>query len=87
VTISSPIEEREEEDGWEDISTQDSASFRIRGGTPDERAMASVCLAIVLLVICSLYLRDGRLAGGGGMLMMRVRVGSPAVRLSQEIEC
>lgn len=26
VTISSPIEEREEEDGWEDISTQESSS-------------------------------------------------------------
>jgi hypothetical protein len=53
VTISSPIEEREDEEGWEEISTQDSRavsklpkkgsavlpSLRSRGGIPSERAM------------------------------------------------
>lgn len=35
VTISSPMEEREEEEGWEDISTQES-SFRNRWGMLSE---------------------------------------------------
>lgn len=69
---SSPIEEREEEDGWEEISTQES-SFRSRAGTPVDLDMFPVFLTIPLLENCALCLREGglfdsRSFDGGDML-------------------
>jgi hypothetical protein len=64
--ISSPMEEREEEDGWEEISTHDSAvvsisfitsrdrdkpSFLNRCGTPALRAICSDGRVLALLVL------------------------------------
>jgi hypothetical protein len=76
VTISSPIEEREDEDGCEAISTQDS-SFRNRGGTPD-LVILSVFLGDLLCDKYSLSCRD-RLFGGG-ILISVSKVGFKAVR-------
>jgi len=69
VTISSPIEDNEEEDGCEEISTQDS-SLRTRGGIPDEREMPSMFLADVLCVVLRCW--EGVLWDEGGMLKRKV---------------
>lgn len=67
VTISSPIEDREDEEGCDDISTQDS-SLRNRWGIPAERAICSAILELCPLSEISLFCRPSWSDCGGAMI-------------------
>ena len=86
------MEEREEEDGCEAISTQDSwifskestgmrgeivPSLRSRGGIPDERAIVSIFCAWWL---CAMVFCGGRLLFCRGDMVVKVGLESGEVR-------